>query len=228
MEETWKPIPNFQGYYASSLGRIKNEDGRILNQYEIAGYLGVCLTPYGSHLVHRLVCLAFHDNPDNKREVNHINGNKQDNRAENLEWVTHQENMQHAWKTGLCVMTEECRKKNSESNKGKIRSEETLRRMSESQKGKHHSEEAKKKMSESTKGELNPMYGKHHSEETRQKISKARKGHKGTTTGKIVITNEVVSFFILPEEFPEWESKGYRRGYKKNTNTSRVNEGKGL
>lgn len=53
------------------------------------------------YYIHRLVAMTFIPNPDNKREVNHINGNKRDCRAENLEWVSSSENIQHAYNNGL-------------------------------------------------------------------------------------------------------------------------------
>lgn len=75
-------------------------------------------------------------------------------------------------------VSEETRKKLSESNKGRKVSEETRKKMSESNKAKRLSEETKKKLSERMRGENNPNYGKKRPKETREKISKAKRGQK--------------------------------------------------
>jgi hypothetical protein len=114
--EVWKDIPGYEGLYqVSSLGRIKSLDRhrmdgrhyreRILKpSSDLAGYLSVELCKEGTGkriLVHRLVAQVFVPNPENKKEVNHINGTKADNRSENLEWNTSSENQLHAFRTGL-------------------------------------------------------------------------------------------------------------------------------
>lgn len=102
-EEIWKDIENYEGkYQVSSLGRVKSLDylrtgeERILRQYkQKGGYLFVILCKNNKvkkFLVHRLVALAFIDNPDCKEEIDHINTISDDNRACNLRWTTHKEN----------------------------------------------------------------------------------------------------------------------------------------
>lgn len=84
------------------------------------GYLRVCLYKEGTKTylyVHRLVALAFIGKPEHKDQVNHINGEKADNSAENLEWVTSQENNAHAYVTGLNMQKQW---ENSSSYKGPI------------------------------------------------------------------------------------------------------------
>ena len=66
------------------------------------GYLCLRVKPCGKiYKVHRLVAMAFIPNPDNKPQVNHIDGNKTNNNISNLEWVTAKENVRHAWEHGL-------------------------------------------------------------------------------------------------------------------------------
>ena len=102
MEEVWKQVPGFSKYMVSNQGRVKSfaqnkVHGRIIKPTWISGgYLSVKLSDDNcvSHerLVHRLVAMAFIDNPNNYPQVNHKNENKRDNRVDNLEWCDNKYN----------------------------------------------------------------------------------------------------------------------------------------
>lgn len=66
---------------------------------------------------HRIVAKSFIPNPENKKEVNHIDGNTMNNHVSNLEWVTRAENIQHAWDIGLCKFTINHRKEIAKKRK---------------------------------------------------------------------------------------------------------------
>ena len=101
-----KDIKGFEGrYWVNELGEVFNARGsQLKTALKKNGYCYVVLFGKGSPQfkpIHRLVAEAFILNPENKPQVNHINGDKKDNRAENLEWVTHRENFAHASRMGL-------------------------------------------------------------------------------------------------------------------------------
>lgn len=113
MEEIWKPIPGYEGFYeVSNLGNFlslrshagkrplpkilktkKHRDGYLyinINKNKVRSYFSA----------HRTVAKVFIQNQENKKEVNHKNCIKSDNRVENLEWVTPRDNVDHALKMG--------------------------------------------------------------------------------------------------------------------------------
>lgn len=118
MNEVWKDIEGFEGFYqVSNLGRVRSVDrvvdrnghlahiqGKVLSPKVAMPYLGVMLSKNGkAHpaRVHRLVAAAFVDNPDNLPCVDHIDGNKTNNNAANLRWCTQKQNMIAASAMGL-------------------------------------------------------------------------------------------------------------------------------
>ena len=186
-EEIWKPIKDYEGLYeVSNLGRVKSlnyrgtRKERILKNTERSnGYLAIGLIKNGKtkmFRVHRLVAEAFIPNPENKPCVDHINTIRDDNRVENLRWVTYKENNNNPL----------TKKKYSENHREQDGENHPMY-------GKHHTEETKKKISEAKKG-------KTLSEETRKKMSEANKG-KNNPNSKLVIqinpsTNEIINTYF--------------------------------
>lgn len=111
--EIWRKIPEFeQNYEVSNLGRVRSIHGYGGVPSGHIKATNVCSKGYSiiklyrdnkcfNDLIHRCVAKAFIPNPTSKETVNHIDGNKQNNCVENLEWVTYSENHLHAFATGL-------------------------------------------------------------------------------------------------------------------------------
>ncbi len=113
--EVWRDVLGYEGYYqVSNMGRIKslsrstyhfkNKERLFKMNPEKDGGIRVFLSKDLKNTrfqLHRLVAFAFIPNPKNLPFINHISGNRADNRVENLEWVTPSENILHAYRIGL-------------------------------------------------------------------------------------------------------------------------------
>lgn len=117
--EIWKAVVGYEGLYeVSNIGRVQSLNrteifssskglavtrpriGKIIIQKDNKGYKRAYLSKGGkvkAFITHRLVAIAFISNPNNYPEINHINGIRDDNRVENLEWCTTSQNMRHAY-----------------------------------------------------------------------------------------------------------------------------------
>jgi hypothetical protein len=104
--EEWRDVVGYEGIYkVSNLGNIKNSSGREMSKsYHMKGYVTARLTKNKigkTFLIHRIVAMAFIKNENNKPSINHKDGDKKNNKVDNLEWCTQEENVRHAVNNGL-------------------------------------------------------------------------------------------------------------------------------
>ena len=128
-QEIWKDIVGYENkYQISSWGRLRNTNGMMKPMIASNGYLVACLWKNNKQrkfVMHRLVAQAFLENPQNYKEINHIDEDKTNNRVENLEWCSHKYNMNYG----------KLKEKISKANSGKTASADTRLKLSQNSKG---------------------------------------------------------------------------------------------
>lgn len=171
MREEWRPVDGYEGLYeVSNMGRVKslkyNKERILKVGKNDKGYLQVHLSKDGKakgYTVHRLVATAFCENPMGYTEVNHINEDKADCRAENLEWCSRSYNNTYngrAKKAG---------KKSAEKLRGRKHSEEHIKKIAEKLRGRKQSEEHIRKRTEKLRGR---KQSEEHNKKIAEKLSK--------------------------------------------------------
>lgn len=99
MIEEWKKVPDHEDYMVSNLGRVMSSRGKIMKGKMSRGYKQITFATHGHKYetvnLHRIVATLFVPNPDCLPQVNHLNEDKLDNRAENLEWCSAKQNINY-------------------------------------------------------------------------------------------------------------------------------------
>lgn len=94
--ETWKEFPNNNKYQVSTCGNVRHAITKIQQKFDVEKLKSTkTRIRFQGFYLHRLIALTFIPNPDNLKEVNHIDGNPYNNHATNLEWITRENNMKH-------------------------------------------------------------------------------------------------------------------------------------